>query len=82
VLKENLLATCRQCHPDANTNFPDAWMSHFKPSLDHFPIVYFVNLFYQILIPALVGGFALFIGTDVVRRTWDRRQNRKRGRHE
>jgi predicted CXXCH cytochrome family protein len=77
VLKENLLTTCRQCHPDATANFPTAWMSHFPPSLDHYPVVYLVDLFYQILIPALVGGFVLFIGTDVVRRVWDRRRHRK-----
>jgi hypothetical protein len=77
VLKENLLATCRQCHPDASTNFPDAWMSHFRPSLEHYPVVYFVDLFYQILIPTLVGGFVLFIATDVARRGWDRRSRRR-----
>lgn len=77
VLKENLLTTCRQCHPDASANFPDAWMSHFRPSLEHYPIVYFVDLFYQILIPSLVGGFVLFIVTDVARRGWDRRSRRR-----
>ena len=77
VIKENLLTTCRQCHPDANENFPAAWMSHFKPSLDHNPLVYFINMFYAILIPALVGGFGLFIGSDVVRRVIDVRRARK-----
>lgn len=77
VLKDNLLATCRQCHPDANTNFPDAWMSHYEPSLEHYPAVYLINLFYRVLIPAVVGGFVLFIGSDVVRRVVDRRKSRK-----
>lgn len=77
VIKENLLATCRQCHPDANANFPDSWMSHFKPSWERNRLVYVINLFYQILIPSLVGGFALFIGSDVVRRWWDRRRSRR-----
>ena len=67
VIKANLLVTCQQCHPDATENFPDAWTSHFKPSLEHNPLVYFVNLFYMIVIPTTVGGFLLFIGTDVFR---------------
>jgi predicted CXXCH cytochrome family protein len=77
VLKQNLLTTCQQCHPNANENFPASWMSHFPPSLEHYPVVYLVDLFYTLLIPGLVGGFLLFIGTDVVRRVVDRRQSRK-----
>lgn len=78
VIKANLLATCQQCHPDATENFPDAWTSHYKPSLEHYPIVYFVDLFYAIVIPATVGGFVLFIGSDIFRRVRERFQ-RKRG---
>lgn len=73
VIKENLLTTCRQCHPDASANFPDSWTSHFQPSRDHNPLVYWVNLFYQVLIPTVLGGFLLFIGTDLYRRFWERR---------
>ena len=79
VIKANLLATCRQCHPDANENFPDSWTSHFKPSLEHNPLVYFVDLFYMIVIPATIGGFVLFIGTDILRRTRERFQRKRRG---
>ncbi len=68
VIKDNLLVTCRQCHPDAEVNFPDAWTSHFKPSLEHNPLIYLVDLFYAILIPVTVGGFVFFIITDVYRR--------------
>ncbi|HEX6384357.1 MAG TPA: cytochrome c3 family protein [Anaerolineae bacterium] len=68
-IKANLLKTCRQCHPDASTNFPDAWTSHFRPSLDHHPLVYLVELFYAIFIPATVGFFGLLVMTDVYRRT-------------
>lgn len=68
IIKANLLVTCQQCHPDANDNFPDSWTSHFKPSIEHNPLVYFVNLFYMIVIPATVGGFVLFIGSDLFRR--------------
>ena len=79
VIKENLLTTCRQCHPDATSNFPDAWTSHFEPSVENNPLVYWINLFYQILIPTVVGGFLLFIGTDAYRRVGDRWRKRKVG---
>lgn len=68
VIKENLLTTCQQCHPDATADFSDSWTSHFEPSLEHHPLIYLVNLFYQILIPAVLGFFALFIGSDLFRR--------------
>ncbi len=67
-IKDNLLETCQQCHPDATDNFSDAWTSHFRPSLEHNPLVYYVNLFYQIVIPLTVGFFILLISTDVYRR--------------
>ncbi len=64
VLKENLLVTCQKCHPDATTNFPTAWLSHYQPSPENSPLVYYVNLFYQILIPTLVGGMLAFVVVD------------------
>jgi predicted CXXCH cytochrome family protein len=78
VIRQNLVTTCRQCHPDATENFPDAWTSHFRPSLQHNPLIYLVDLFYTILIPTVVGGFLLFIGTDVYRSLWDRIRSRRR----
>jgi len=72
VVKGNLLATCRRCHPDAAASFPDSWVGHFPPTRDRFPLVYYVNLFYQILIPVTIGGMALFViidaGSRVTRR--------------
>ena len=81
VIKENLLVTCQQCHPDANANFPASWTSHFEPSPQHNPLVYTVNLFYQILIPTVIGGFALFIGSDVYRQLRKRRGGQKKAKN-
>ncbi|MCB8943905.1 MAG: cytochrome c3 family protein [Ardenticatenaceae bacterium] len=67
-IKANLLATCQQCHPDATANFPDSWTSHFEPSPEHNPLVYYVNLFYKIVIPLTVGFFAFMVLTDIYRR--------------
>jgi hypothetical protein len=74
VIQENLLGTCRRCHPDATANFPAAWLGHYPPDPVHAPLVYFVNLFYQILIPVVIGGMLLFVGSDVVRRVLNRRR--------
>ena len=67
-LKENLLVKCQRCHPDATINFPDSWMSHYIASPERFPIVYYVNLFYKILIPGVLGGMVLYVLTDIYRR--------------
>jgi hypothetical protein len=77
VIKENLLATCRRCHPDANANFPSAWLSHYKPSPEHAPLVYYVTLFYKVLIPTTIGGLLLFVIVDGSIRILNRRKERR-----
>jgi len=72
AMKENLLAACRKCHPDATTNFPDAWMSHYIPSPTKYPIVYYVNLFYKVFIPTVIGGMLIYVSSDVARRLIER----------
>jgi nitrate/TMAO reductase-like tetraheme cytochrome c subunit len=74
ALKENLLVKCQRCHPDATTNFPDSWMSHYIASPVKHPLVYYVNLFYKIFIPAVLGGMAVYVLTDVYRRFIARRK--------
>jgi hypothetical protein len=69
TFKNNLLVKCQQCHPDATTEtFTDAWMSHYEASPYAWPLVYYVNLFYKIFIPAVVGGMLFYVLTDVYRR--------------
>jgi hypothetical protein len=68
VIKHNLLATCEKCHPDATTNFPASWLSHYRPTPQHAALVYYVNLFYKSLIPTLIGGMGLFVVLDGFRR--------------
>jgi hypothetical protein len=74
MFKGNLLVKCQQCHPDATTNsFTDSWLSHYEPSPQAWPLVYFVNLFYKIFIPLVLGGMILFVLTDIYRRFLVRR---------
>lgn len=77
VIKTNLLNTCRRCHPDADTNFPAAWLGHYRPSPEKHPLVYYVNLFYQFFIPTVLGGMALFVVSDVSRRFLRRGKDKK-----
>jgi hypothetical protein len=81
VIKENLLKTCQKCHPDATANFPTSWISHYRPSPTKAPLVFFVNLFYKIFIPVLLGGMGLFVITDAGRRIADRRRKGKERHH-
>ena len=67
AVKENLLETCQRCHPQAPPDFPDAWMSHYIPSLEKTPGVYIARLIYRILIPVTIGGMAVVVVMDFVR---------------
>ena len=77
-MKQNLLARCQTCHPEATSNFPDAWMSHYIPSPENYPIVYYVTLFYKFFIPGVLGPMAVFVVSDVIRRLIERRKGAKR----
>jgi len=65
VMQQNLLATCHQCHPNAQGNFPAAWLSHYTPSPSHNTLVFSVDLFYKILIPVVLGGMLIFVLADI-----------------
>jgi hypothetical protein len=77
-VKENILKRCQICHPTATENFSDAWLSHYIPSPDKYPLVYYVNLFYAIFIPAVLIPMAILVVLDissVVRRKLRARKN-------
>ena len=77
AIRKNLLTRCQKCHPDATANFPDAWMSHYIPSPDKYPVVYYVNLFYKFFIPAVLGPMALLVVMDFGRATINRFKKRR-----
>ncbi|MGD1992183.1 MAG: cytochrome b/b6 domain-containing protein, partial [Anaerolineae bacterium] len=72
VMRENLLRTCQRCHPNADANFPASWLGHYRPDTENNPVVFFVNVFYDVLIPVVLGGMALFVITDAGRRIFNR----------
>ena len=82
-IKENLLVRCQACHPDANANFPDTWLSHYIPSPEKYPIVYYINLLYKYLIPGVLIPMGLLVVMDFWRALINRfrkpKKNKSRG---
>jgi hypothetical protein len=76
-VKENLLATCQKCHPNAQENFPTAWLSHYTPSPEKYALVYYVNLFYKFFIPTVLGGMAILVVLDFSRLMINKRRRTK-----
>ncbi|HPC84178.1 MAG TPA: hypothetical protein P5234_12610 [Thermoanaerobaculaceae bacterium] len=72
-VKERLLVRCQACHPAATRDFLSAWTSHYEPSRDRYPLIYWVRLFYWWVIPGTVGFFLAYIALDV----WGRRRHRR-----
>jgi hypothetical protein len=61
VVKANLVKRCQKCHTDVTNEFPDAWLSHYEPSLSRTPLVFIVNMGYKIFLPILMIGLFLQI---------------------
>ena len=68
TIRENLLPTCQQCHPNADTNFPDAWVGHYEPTVESNPLLVLSNSVYDVLLIFVLGGGGLLIITDIIRR--------------
>lgn len=79
VVAEQLVETCRRCHPGADASFPAAWTSHYEPDRERWPIVYWVNFAYKILIPGVLGPMILYILLDLVRAVINRMKGAKHG---
>ena len=75
VMSANLVKTCQRCHPDANENFTQSWLGHYRPDWHRYPIVTAVQWFYYLVIPVTLGFFAVFVSTDAFR-TLKRRRTR------
>lgn len=69
VAGANLTTTCQKCHHDAPADFASAF-GHYRPahtpvSSAESPILFWVKLFYQALIPVTLGGMILYIILDI-----------------
>ncbi len=72
VIKSNLVETCGKCHEDVTVNFPGAWLSHYEPSINKAPLIFFVRWFYRILIPFILVGLFVHVLLDLWRRITNR----------
>ncbi len=61
LVKARLVKRCQKCHLNATENFPNAWLSHYEPSLRNAPLVFLINLTYKIFIPFMLFGLILQI---------------------
>jgi predicted CXXCH cytochrome family protein len=61
AIKANLGRACRQCHANANKNFPDAWLSHYEPDLHKFPLLFIVRTAFRVFLVLMVAGLSLQI---------------------
>jgi cytochrome b subunit of formate dehydrogenase len=61
AVKALLLRKCRQCHQDASIAFPDAWLSHYTPSLSRTPVLFLVDRSYTVLLPLMLLGMLLHV---------------------
>lgn len=72
-VEERLLQRCQACHPQASRKFLSAWTAHYAPDRERYPLIYYVRLFYQVVIPSTIGFFLAYIALDV----WARRRQRR-----
>ncbi|MBI5486865.1 MAG: cytochrome c3 family protein [Deltaproteobacteria bacterium] len=73
VIKANLIKTCQRCHPGADPSFIGAWVGHYRPSPSRNPITYYVQLFYRVAIPGILGLMLVLVALDAQKRIRRRR---------
>ncbi len=49
-------------------------MSHYSPTREQTPLVYWVNLFYRILIPVTIGAMLVWVLMDLAKKLISRRR--------
>lgn len=72
VAPANLLTTCQQCHHDATENFTAA-TGHYRATRalatrEDEPLVFWVKLIYQAMVPIALGLMVGYIGLDITHR--------------
>ncbi len=72
VAPANILTTCRQCHTTAGRLFASAWTEHKTPGPTASPLVWYVQVFYRILIPSVLGFLIVLTLLDLGRWAGDR----------
>lgn len=68
VHKENLVKTCGQCHPGANTAFAVGSVHASEDQKDKSPLLYWIANLYVLLIVVVVGGMAVHNFLDFLKK--------------
>jgi hypothetical protein len=68
VFTANLQRTCQECHTDASANFPQAWLSHKRPTLNETPGLFLLNALTIGAVVLLTVYFAAYLVFDISRR--------------
>jgi predicted CXXCH cytochrome family protein len=63
----NLLATCRQCHPDAGPNWTGAWTGHNRISPERTPFLFTVERFYSTFTTLVLWLSVIYVVLQIVR---------------
>ncbi len=69
VNPDNLLATCRACHPSAGPNWTGAWTGHNPVSRERTPFVFYTLAFYRSFTPAVLIPAGVYLLLQIVRGT-------------
>lgn len=69
INKANLVRTCGECHPGANTRFAVGAVHASENQREASPILYWIANLYVILITVVIGGMAIHNGLDFFRKT-------------
>lgn len=67
-IRETLVTTCRECHPDASADFSAAWIGHYPATAESHPVFYFLTGLYNLLIPISVVIVGIVLVSDLFRR--------------
>ncbi len=66
-VRSTVVVSCQKCHPNASSNYPDAWLGHYELSLEKAPLPWMIRAWYVFMIPFMVGGLLLHIVVDLWR---------------
>lgn len=72
VHPDNLLQTCQKCHPKAGPNWTGAWTGHYEINLERNPFVFYMDMFYSSLAPAVLWLSAAYVVLQIIRNTINR----------
>ncbi len=72
VSSQNLLGTCKKCHPDAGPNWVGAWTGHNEISLSRTPMLFYTQAFYTSFTPFVLWLSILYVAMQIIRSLVDK----------